>query len=328
MRLELLDILRCPRSRQPLALEKAEFRDGQVFSGWLIAAGGGSRYPIRDFIPRFVGEANYADSFGMQWNKFGRTQLDSFSGLPISAERFWDATGWDRAELDGKWTLDGGCGSGRFAEVAISAGAKVVAIDYSSAVDAAHANLGKSPLFHAVQADLYALPFADGTFSFAYSLGVLQHTPDVEKAFGSLPPMLERGGSLCVDFYEMTLKHRLLPRHLFRPFTTRMKAEELFEACQRWVPRMLPLSQAIGRIPGVGKVLKRVVPVADYTGLYELNDKQLSEWALLDTFDWLSPRYDQPQRRDVVTRWIAAAGFREWMVFKSGFMIVRGFGKL
>ena len=61
--------------------------------------------------------------------------MDSYSGQSISSDRFWMATGWTKEEVEGKWILDVGCGSGRFAEVALEAGAKVIAIDYSSAVD-------------------------------------------------------------------------------------------------------------------------------------------------------------------------------------------------
>lgn len=299
----------------------------RVRSGSLVSTPSGNRYPVREFIPRFVPESNYADNFGLQWNMFRQTQLDSYSGHPISTERFWKTTEWSPERLCGQWVLDCGCGAGRFAEVALSAGAKVVAIDYSSAADACYANLRDHENLHVVQADIYALPLARETFSFVYSLGVLQHTPDVERAFSALPPMVAPGGELCADFYEMTWKHRLLPRHFLRPFTTRMNKRRLFELCERWVPGLFSLSQRIGNIPLVGRVLKRAVPVADYTGMYPLTQHQLKEWALLDTFDWLSPEYDQPQQRDDVRRWISSAGFEQTAVVKAGFMVVRASGK-
>src|SRR5580658_3229798 len=111
MHREILEILRCPECAGQLALEVARSVGERVESGSLLCAGG-HRFPIRNFIPRFVGESNYADNFGFQWNHFRRTQLDSYTGLPISAERFWKATGWTRQQLAGQWVLDAGCGAG------------------------------------------------------------------------------------------------------------------------------------------------------------------------------------------------------------------------
>lgn len=327
MRNELLELLRCPQTGAVLTLESAEYDGDRIRHGWLVTADGTHRYPIRDFIPRFVPQSNYADNFGMQWNYFRQTQLDSHSGQSISTDRFWRTTGWAPESVRGQWVLDCGCGAGRFAEVALTAGARLVALDYSSAVDAAYANLRHHPNLHVVQGDIYALPFVRHFFPFVYSLGVLQHTPDVAKAFASLPPMVVPGGRLAADFYEMTWRHRLLPRHLLRPFTTRMDKNTLFERCRRWVPPMLAISQRLGRIPKVGRLLVRAMPVADYTGIFPLNPRQLEEWALLDTFDWLSPEYDQPQRREDVARWIASADFDESEVLKAGFMVARASGK-
>lgn len=196
MRYGLIQFLRCPKSGKPLQWEgeDATGNDGELQEGWLVSEDRQHRYPVREGIPRFVPESNYADNFGMQWNHFAKTQLDSHSGHSISADRFWMATGWNSAEMKGKWVLDVGCGSGRFAEVALSSGAQVVALDYSSAVDACYANLQHHPNLHVIQGDIYSLPFAPDTFSFVYSLGVLQHTPDVPKAFAALPPIVRGGG--------------------------------------------------------------------------------------------------------------------------------------
>lgn len=195
MHIELLEILRCPKTGQRLALVNPVYRGEQIHSALLVSEDGKCRYMVRDFIPRFVPESNYADNFGMQWNKFRQTQLDSYSGHPISADRFWRATGWAPGDIAGKWVLDVGCGAGRFAEVALQAGAKIVALDFSGAVDACFANLRHHPNLHVVQGDIYALPFLKAFFPFVYSLGVLQHTPDVAKAFAALPLMVAGGGN-------------------------------------------------------------------------------------------------------------------------------------
>jgi len=319
----LLEILRCPQSGQPLTLASSGAAD-DVEDEWLVSLDRKYRYPIRNRIPRFVPASNYADNFGMQWNHFSKTQLDSHSGHPISATRFWSATAWNREQLQGQWVLDVGCGSGRFAEVALNAGAKVVALDYSSAVDACYANLRDHPNLHVVQGDIYALPFAKGSFQFVYSLGVLQHTPDVERAFAALPPMVAANGHLCVDYYEKSLKSALLPKYWLRPFTKRLSKPRLFHALERMVPVLLPVSRAMGRIPVAGNVLKRIVPVANYEGLLPLDDRQMREWALLDTFDWLSPQFDHPQTSQTARLWMERAGLDEIEILKAGHLVARG----
>lgn len=324
MKTELLDLLRCPRSGQRLELVDNVHQDDSIESGWLVAQDGRYRYPIRSGVPRFVAESNYADNFGMQWNKFRKTQLDSYSGHPISAERFWKATGWKPKDLAGKWVLDVGCGAGRFAEIALRAGARVVALDYSSAVDACYANLKQYPHLHVVQGDIYALPFLHGVFPFAYSLGVLQHTPDVEKAFLALPPMVAAEGHLCVDFYEKSWKSYLLPKYWLRPLTKRLSKTRLFSILEHAVPTLLALSVLIGKLPVLGRELKRLVPVANYVGDLPLDEKQQLEWSLLDTFDWLSPEYDNPQEPRTVQRWLEECGMANITVEKAGHLVGRG----
>lgn len=324
MKIELLELLRCPKTGQRLRLENGNSDSQAVEEGWLISADGQQRYPVLRGIPRFVSQSNYADNFGMQWNHFRKTQLDSHSGHPISTERFWLATGWKPEQLKDQWVLDAGCGAGRFAEVALLAGAKVVALDYSSAVDACYANLKHHPNLHVVQGDIYALPFAPETFPFVYSLGVLQHTPDVAKAFAALPPMLRGGARLCADFYWNRIRTMLHTKYLFRPLTKRMDQSKLFQLLQHWVPTLLLISQALGRVPLIGRVLKRIVPVADYTGRFPLSDQQLKEWALLDTFDMLAPTYDNPQSAATVRHWFEQAGLVEVEVGHWGHLVGRG----
>ena len=79
---------------------------------------------------------NYAESFGLQWNRFANTQIDSKVGTNRSEIRFREETLWDERDLNGKLVLDAGCGSGRFSEIALKLGASLIAVDYSSAVEA------------------------------------------------------------------------------------------------------------------------------------------------------------------------------------------------
>lgn len=321
---ELLEFLRCPRSGAPLRLEAAVEEAGEVRSGSLVSADGTFRYPIIESVPRFVQDENYASSFGFQWTRFRRTQLDSHSGVPVSRERFYRFSGWNPQMLEGRRALDVGCGAGRFTEIALEAGARVVAIDYSAAVDACWDNHRGHPRLDVLQADIYQLPFVPGSFDFVYCFGVLQHTPDVRAAFLSLPPQLRPGGRLAVDLYPRLRRNIIWPKYWLRPVTARVRPERLLRVVEALVPRLLPVSDLLGRVPGVGHNLRYAIPVINYRGVYPLSAEQLREWAVLDTFDMLSARHDKPQSAESLRRWFEEAGLHEVWVGRSGFLIGRG----
>ncbi len=73
-----------------------------------------------------------------------------------------------------------------------------------------------------------------------------------------------------------------------------------------------------------GRYLRRLVPVADYDGIYPLSEQQRLEWALLDTFDWFSPEFDQPQDAKNLERWFREAGFEQVEVLRAGHLAGRG----
>jgi SAM-dependent methyltransferase len=322
---QLLSLLRCPATGEQLDLRGApDDTSGAVASGELATADGKHVYPIVDGIPRFVPRSNYAGSFGLQWNRFRSTQLDSHSGLRISHDRFYGYTGWKAQELAGRRVLDVGCGAGRFTEIALEAGANVVAIDYSTAVDACRANHRDNPNLEVVQADIYALPFEPASFDFVYCLGVLQHTPDVHGAFAALPVQLRTGGRLAVDLYPRLWRNLLWSKYWLRPLTKRMNAQTLFRAVERAVPVMLPVSRAIASIPALGPKLRYAVPVANYEGTYPLSESQLREWAILDTFDMLAPAHDHPQTASTLRGWLNEAGLCDVSVERMGFLVGRG----
>jgi SAM-dependent methyltransferase len=325
MKVELLKYLCCPITGDSLNVQSGNVVNASIDEGVLATDNGKYSYPIKNGIPRFVPESTYADNFGMQWNNFRKTQLDSYSGHNISSERFFKSTGWQPTELKNKLVLDVGCGAGRFAEAALNAGAYVIALDYSSAVDACYSNLKNHRRLSVVQGDIYNLPFPEELFDYVYSLGVLQHTPDVKLAFSCLPPVLKPGGRLCVDYYWKRFRTLMHAKYLFRPVTKRLPKEILFKSLQITVPIMLKISQILGRVPLIGVILKRLIPVANYTDTFPLSKIQLHEWALLDTFDMLAPIHDNPQTKKNIEKWFTQEGdFIDIKVFHESHLVARG----
>jgi SAM-dependent methyltransferase len=310
MRLKLLEVLACPKCGGGLSCRADGARE-EVESGELVCEGCGVAYPVRAGIPRFVPEDNYAASFGYQWNLFKSEQLDSVNGTGLSEARLFSETGWTKEWMEGKWVLDAGCGAGRFLDVASKTGAEVVGIDISNAVDAAAASLKGRERLHLVQASIYELPFRPGAFDACYCIGVIQHTPDPLRAVRSLPRVLREGGRIALTIYERRRWTMLYSKYLLRPLTKRLSKERLLAAIRGAMPVLFPLTDAAFRLPVLGRLFMFAIPVANYTGERALSRRQRYQWAVLDTFDMLSPQYDQPQRQADVERALADSGVEE-----------------
>src|SRR5438128_8359519 len=220
---KLLEKLACPKCHGELTCTITEAgEDGEIETGSLRCQQCAQDFPITNGIPRFVEADNYATSFGYQWNRFRLEQIDSNNGTQLSADRFYSETGWTKEWLKGKWILDAGCGAGRFLDVASRTEGEVVGLDISNAVDAAKANLAGRKNIHFVQASIYELPFRDGAFDGCYCIGVVQHTPDPQKAMQSLPGILRPGGRIPTTAYERKPWTQLYGQYLLRPLTKRL----------------------------------------------------------------------------------------------------------
>lgn len=309
MQLRLVEKLACPKCVRELVCDALAWDDdGGVMSGSLECVQCKTRYPIESGIPRFVPRDNYASSFGYQWTTFKFVQIDAYSGLPLS-ERRWNAeTGWTKEWLDKKWVLDVGCGAGRFLDVASRTGCDVVGVDISQAIDAAAITMKGRPNVHLVQASIYELPFRSGAFDGCYCIGVIQHTPDPEKALRSLPRVLAPGGRIAVTIYERKSWTRLYAKYLIRPLTKRLNKKILLVAIQILMPVLFPITEVLFRIPYAGRLLAFLIPVANYVQIPELSLYQRYEWAILDTFDMLSPQCDFPMTQEEGEQALQAEG--------------------
>ena len=98
--------------------------------------------------------------------------------------------------------LDAGCGYGYHTLRLARSGALITAADFSDvALKAAQqtiANAGIAEKVELKQADLTALPFADNSFEFVVSWGVIMHVPEMEKALTELARVLKPGGVLVL----------------------------------------------------------------------------------------------------------------------------------
>ncbi len=317
MRKSFVEVLRSPGRRRRLRLAEVSAKEEFVDIGVLKEVEGTLAFPLVRGIPRFVQESNYADSFEKQWRLFREEQVDSQSGLSLSHDRFYEVTGWKPSDLRNKWVLDAGCGAGRFAEVALDAGAHVVAVDMSGSVDVCYELLHERypDRLHLVQADLLQLPFAPQSFDCVYCIGVLQHTPDPPEALRKVADRVKPGGKLAVWIYEFranTFFGVYAWKYSLRPITKRMgyRFNLVFSfllALSLW-PLWYPLS-FLGRI---GKFFLFFLPVAAraYVGFGRHPGRQF-RCVWLDTFDMYSPAYDSPQPAERIRKILDECGIKQ-----------------
>lgn len=255
----------------------------------------GCKYPIVVNVPRFVDSSQYAIGFGLQWNAYRRTQLDSFTETTISRDRLERCLGGHLGVVKDRTVLEAGCGAGRFTEVLLAAGAKVFACDLSTAVEANYVNCGGHENHFVCQADLEHLPVAEASFDVVVCLGVVQHTPDPERTIEVLCRQVKPGGLVALDHYAPA-KSVPASRRFLRHWFLRLPPRTALFSTRLLVGSLWPLHEALwrasGRVPGAGRaynLLRRLSPVLDYQrDLPELRRDSLREWAILDTHDTLT----------------------------------------
>jgi len=190
------------------------------------------------------------------------------------------------------------------------------AVDLSDAVDK-NRDIHKShERLHLLQASITDLPLRPESFDLVFCFGVIQHTPDPAATFRALVPFVKPGGRLAVDVYAAHPKQVLHWKYVLRPLAKRMPKDQLLDVIERATPPLLEVARTLRRVPKIGKMLTRLVPLKIHEGI--LNQFPLDverKLAVLETFDAYSPAYDRPRSRRTVERWFREAGFTQIETF-------------
>jgi SAM-dependent methyltransferase len=181
------------------------------------------------------------DSFGEEWSAFdqsgaGASELAAiwrsyFAVFPSASVLVPSARG-----------IDVGCGSGRWAAFVAPSVGQLWCVDPSpKALGVASGRLDHDNVRFACGA-AGALPFGDGTFDFAYSLGVLHHTPDTAGALADCVRVLRPGAPFLVYLYYALDDRPAWFRALWR----------LSDAVRRWTSaRSFPTKRRLANAIGV-----------------------------------------------------------------------------
>jgi SAM-dependent methyltransferase len=284
----------------------------------------GCSFPLVNDIVRFVPQNNYAASFGLQWNEYRTTQLDSHTGLSISHDRLKRLLGGSFDILKGKVVLEAGCGAGRFTEIMLQHGANVFAVDLSTAVDANYKNCSGHPNYFVCQADILRLPVPTESFDIVACIGVIQHTPDPEETIQAICSHVKPGGLLVMDHYAKGYPQSLSRKRL-RSFMLKRSERFGMSFCLMLVGVLWPVHRLLWRLRGlkgmqtIRKCFLQYSPLVDYHDAYpQLGPQLLREWAILDTHDTLTDVHKHLRGKEEIEEYLKQYGMTDIEVNYGG----------
>lgn len=140
-------------------------------------------------------------SFGEEWLKFHDFSDETIKKI---SEEYFDIID-DTIVNRRTYAMDVGCGTGRWTKVLCKRAGYIEAIDPSDALLAADNLLGPEiDNVRLTKASTDNIPFADETFDFVMSVGVLHHIPDTLKAMSDCVKKVKPGGYFyCYLYYNL-----------------------------------------------------------------------------------------------------------------------------
>lgn len=267
---------------------------------------------VKDIDPLKVNQFinnGYHENFGKQWNRFNKLQLDSFNGSNESSSRILLQSELTEDFFKDKVVLEIGAGNGRFTENLLKWGAKVVAVDFSSAISANynnHLSFIEDGSLVCVRGDVFDLPIHEECFDIVFCYGVIQHTGNNLGCMNELAKYVKPGGSLLIDIYSSGLKHINPWIYLIRPLFGLFKNEDRkLNFVERFINIFFPIQHRVLKFlhnkNGLYKLLRLIInrsPNSVYGINLYLNGKisfeHAKDWAICDTYDAWSPKHDHP----------------------------------
>lgn len=145
-------------------------------------------------------DAAVVSDFGAEWARFDQSGMGD-QELRTAFDRYFAVFPWEKLPKDAQG-FDLGCGSGRWASlVAPRVGALHCVDAAEAALNVARGKLADQPNVRFHEASVDAIPLADGSMDFGYSLGVLHHVPDTAAGIASCVAKLKPGAPMLLYLY-------------------------------------------------------------------------------------------------------------------------------
>lgn len=150
-------------------------------------------------------------SFGEEWKAFSQFEDEEIRKI---GDTYFDIVSADMLG-PGMIAADFGCGTGRWTKYMHQRAGAVAAIDPSDAIYVAARLLRDAGNVQLYKASIDNLPFPDHYFDFGFSLGVLHHIPDTQKAMDACVKKVKPGGHFLVYLYYSLDNRGFLYKSLF-----------------------------------------------------------------------------------------------------------------
>lgn len=232
---------------------------------------------------------------------------------------------YQRFLQDKKMILDAGSGMGWMSEyMAQNTSGTVISAEIGDGVFAGYEKCRNYENCHVIKADLMELPFADGTFDFIYSDGVLHHTPDTKLAMKALYDKVKPGGTFWFYIYkEMNPVKHFCDDYIRREFM-KLSPEEALEQCQA----ITDLGRELSRIHATITLEKPIDVLNIPAGTFDLqrfiyynfikcywNEKIGYDVSNIINFDWYHPNNAQQQTEEEVRGWMKEYGIEDYEIY-------------
>ncbi len=196
--------------------------------------------------------------FGREWQRFDQAVVDE-AELSRLFQEYFAIFPWHSLP-EHAVGFDAGCGSGRWAALVAPRVAHLNCIDASAeALAVARNKLATHTNIRFYEASLDAMPLADGSMDFGYSLGVLHHLPDPVAGLLACVRKLKPGAPMLIYIYYafdnrpawfrlLWLVSDYLRRAVAKaPFRLKSLIAELFAAAVYWpLARLAKLFGSLG----------------------------------------------------------------------------------
>lgn len=331
MHYDLLGILVSPTDGRSLTIESHELApDGSSVMSGALRATDGALFPIRVGVPRMVpvdstsvalDDGDTQRSFGAKWAEYSEDEKDRLADYQY---RWFDQRfGFSgEAELsaflaDKRRILDAGTGPGLCAaRCAKLSDARVIGMDLSDSVTAAHRRYAEYGNLDYVQGDILNPPFPPQTFDLVVADQVLHHTPDCVGAFASMAGLVAPGGQLAVYVYRKKAPIRELVDTHVRSLTSSLSIED----CLRFSEQITELGRELSRVEAEVTLEQGVPLLGIEPGAHDI--QRLIYWTMLKCFwneelgwhqsvmvnyDWYSPIYASRHTEEEVLAWCSDA---------------------